>query len=36
MYWDSSDYEAMSKMVIDIYLDYEIRTFPVDEKDVCR
>lgn len=36
MYWDSSDYEAMSKKVIDIYLDYEIRTFPVDEIEICR
>ncbi len=36
MYWDSSDYEAMSKMVIDVYLDYGIRTFPVDEKEICR
>lgn len=36
MYWDSSDYEAMSKKVIDIYLDYEIRTFPVDEIEICK
>ncbi|MCD7884549.1 MAG: ImmA/IrrE family metallo-endopeptidase [Lachnospiraceae bacterium] len=36
MYWNSSDYERMSKIVIDVYLDYGITSFPVDEKEICR
>lgn len=36
MYWDSSDYELITKTVIDIYCDYGINTFPIDEKEICR
>ena len=36
MYWDSSDYEKMAKIVIDVYLDYGIKSFPINEKDIIR
>lgn len=36
MYWKSEDYEEMAKLVIEIYLDYGITTFPIDEKEICK
>lgn len=36
MYWNGNDYDKMAQLVIDIYIDYNITTFPVDEKDICR
>ena len=36
MYWKSDDYEAITQTVIDIYRDYGINTFPIDEKEICR
>ena len=36
MYWNGNDYDKMAQLVIDIYVDYNIRSFPVDEKEVCR
>ena len=36
MYWKSEDYEQMAKLAIEIYLDYGITTFPIDEKEICR
>lgn len=36
MYRDSNDYEKMARLVIDIYTDYGITSFPVDERDICR
>ena len=36
MYWNGNDYDKMAKLVIDIYVDYNIRSFPVDEKEICR
>ena len=36
MYWNGNDYDKMAKLVIDIYVDYNIRSFPVDEKEIFR
>ena len=36
MYWSGTDYDRMAQLVIDIYVDYNIRSFPVDEKEICR
>ena len=36
MYRDKQTYEAIIRTIIDIYLDYDIRTFPINEKDVCK
>ena len=36
MYWTGNDYDKMAQLVIDIYIDYNITTFPVDEKEICR
>ena len=36
MYWSGNDYDKMAMLVVDIYVDYNIRSFPVDEKDICR
>jgi hypothetical protein len=35
MYWGSNDYDEIAKLVIDIYLDYGINKFPIDEKLIC-
>lgn len=35
MRWSNSDYEKMAKLVIDIYLDYDIKLFPVDAYDIA-
>lgn len=32
---DNKEYENISKIIIDIYLDYDIKSFPIDEKEVC-
>lgn len=36
MYWTGSDYDKMAQLVIDIFIDYNITTFPVDEREICR
>ena len=36
MYWNGNDYDKMAMLAIDIYTDYHITTFPVDEKNVCK
>lgn len=36
MYRDSFDYNAMAKIVSDIYLDYNIHSFPIDVNLVCK
>lgn len=36
MYRRSNDYNKVAQLVIDIYIDYNIRVFPIDEIDVCR
>lgn len=36
MYWKSEDYKQMAKLAIEIYLDYEITSFPIDEKELCQ
>lgn len=35
MYWKSDDYRQMAELAIEIYLDYGIRSFPIDEKELC-
>ena len=29
-------YDEIDKVIIDIYMDYDIKTFPIDEKEVCK
>lgn len=36
MYRNSDDYNKMAKLAIDIIIDYDIKSFPIDEKDICR
>lgn len=36
MYRNNKDYEKMARLAIDIYVDYGIKTFPVDEKAICK
>ncbi len=36
MYREGFVYDEICKTVIDVYIDYDIRKFPVDEKEVCR
>lgn len=36
MYRSSNTYEDVVKVIIEIYLDYDIKDFPIDEKDICR
>ena len=36
MYRGGCYYDAVAKTVIQIYLDYSIKRFPIDEKSVCR
>lgn len=36
MYWEGNDYDKMAQLVIDVYKDYQITAFPVDEKEICR
>lgn len=36
MYRDGSVYDAIDKVIIDIFLDYDIKEFPIDEVRVCK
>ncbi len=36
MYRCGNNYDKMAKLVGEIYIDYDIRSFPIDEKEVCR
>ena len=36
MYRNSNDYEKIVKLIIDIYIDYNITSVPIDEKEICR
>ena len=36
MYWSGNDYDKTAQLVNGIFVDYNIRRFPVDEKAVCR
>ena len=36
MYRNGNIYDEMCMVAIDIYIDYDIRKFPVDEKELCR
>ena len=36
MYWSGNDYDKTAQLVIGIFVDYNIRRFPVDEKAICR
>lgn len=35
MYRSGKIYDEIDKVIFDIYLDYDIKTFPVDEVEVC-
>ena len=35
MYRAGSVYDEIDKVIYDIYQDYDIKTFPVDEVEVC-
>ena len=36
MYRKGLEYDEMAKKVIDIYLDYNIKTFPINVNQVCQ
>ena len=36
MYRRGKTYDEIAEVVIDIYIDYGIKSFPVDPKEVCR
>ena len=36
MYRSSEKYKEICKVIIDIYIDYDLKGLPVDEKEVCR
>jgi len=36
MYRDGIIYDEIDKVIIDIYMDYDIKTFPIDEIEVCK
>ncbi len=36
MYRNGAKYDAIKKVIIDIFIDYNIKTFPIDEREVCR
>lgn len=36
MYRSSDTYDDITKAIIEIYFDYDIRDFPINEKDICR
>lgn len=36
MYRKGFSYDKMAEIVGQVYIDYDIRQFPIDEKDVCR
>ena len=36
MYRNSAEYDRLDKMVIEIYVDYGIKSFPLDEKELCK
>lgn len=35
MYREGNVYDEIDKVIFDIYQDYDIKTFPIDEADVC-
>ena len=35
MYRSGSAYNELDKLAIDVYLDYNIKSFPIDARDVC-
>ena len=36
MYRKGKDYDKMAQLAIQLYLDYDLRGFPLDEKDLCK
>ncbi|MCC8192469.1 MAG: ImmA/IrrE family metallo-endopeptidase [Ruminococcus sp.] len=36
MYRNRTSYEIVARKIIDIYIDYGIDSFPIDEKEICR
>lgn len=36
MYRDKQEYERIIRLVIQVYLDYEISSFPIEEKKLCQ
>ena len=36
MYRNGNEYDRLDKLAIDIYVDYGINSFPLDEKELCR
>ena len=36
MYRNSAEYDRLDKMAIEIYVDYGIKSFPLDEKELCK
>ena len=36
MYRDDKTYDEIKQEIVDIYLDFDIKNFPIDEKEICR
>lgn len=36
MYRSGIEYDKLDKLIYSIYVDYNIQSFPIDEKDLCR
>jgi Zn-dependent peptidase ImmA (M78 family) len=36
MYRNGEVYDTIAKVIVDIYIDYDLRNFPIDEGEVCR
>ena len=36
MYWSGDDYDQIEMLAIDIYLDYDIHSFPVSATEICK
>ena len=36
MYRDGSVYDEIDKVINEIYLDYDIKKFPIDEVEICK
>jgi len=36
MYRDDETYDSIKRVIVDIYIDYGIKNFPIDEKEICK
>lgn len=36
MYRNGTDYDKLDELIYSIYIDYDIKEFPIDEKELCQ